>query len=49
MKLLDIIVDMKYQIKKFALQTGFKIDNLHYADFCGFFITLIWKLFNKVN
>ena len=36
-------------IKSLALQTGFEIERIHYADFCGFFITLLWKLFNKNN
>ena len=36
-------------LKSLALQTGFEIERIHYADFCGFFITLLWKLFNKNN
>ena len=31
-------------LKSLALQSGFKIERIHYADFCGFFITLLWKL-----
>ena len=37
------------KLKSLALQTGFEIERIHYADFCGFFITLLWKLFNKNN
>ena len=42
----------RYEISKLkllAIQTGFEIERIHYADFCGFFITLLWKLFNKNN
>ena len=37
------------KLKSLALQTGFEIERIHYADFCGFFITLLWKLLNKNN
>ncbi len=37
------------KLKSLALKTGFEIERIHYADFCGFFITLLWKLFNKNN
>ena len=35
------------KLKSLAIKTGFEIERIHYADFCGFFITLLWKLFNK--
>ena len=37
------------KLKSLAIKTGFEIERIHYADFCGFFITLLWKLFNKNN
>ena len=37
------------KLKSLAIKTGFKIERIHYADFCGFFITLLWKLFDNNN
>ena len=42
----------RYEISKLkllAIKTGFEVERIHYADFCGFFITLLWKIFNKNN
>ncbi len=35
------------KLKKLVEKSGFKIVNIHYADFCGFLITLLWKFLNK--
>ena len=37
------------KLKSLAIKTGFEIERIHYADFCGFFITLLWKLFDNNN
>ena len=37
------------KLKSLALQAGFEIQRIHYADFCGFFVTLLWKFLNKKN
>ena len=39
----------RYEIKKIkslCKKAGFNIVKIHYADFLGFFTTLIWKIFN---
>ena len=40
----------RYEMKKIrslCKKAGFNIVKIHYADFLGFFTTLIWKLFNS--
>ena len=35
------------KLKKLVEKSGFKVEKIHYADFCGFLTTLLWKFFNK--
>ena len=49
---LDVLVGhyRRYEIsslRKLCNNSGFEVIKLHYSDSLGFFITLIWKLFNK--
>ena len=42
----------RYEISKLKIlikKAGFKLITIHYADFLGFFITLLWKFLNNIN
>ena len=42
----------RYEISKLKIlikKAGFKLMTIHYADFLGFFITLLWKFLNNIN
>lgn len=35
-------------LKDLCKNAGFRIERIYYADFLGFFMTIIWKIFDKV-
>ena len=52
--ILDKIVGnyRRYEISKLNIlikKAGFKLITIHYANFLGFFITLLWKFLNNIN